>query len=234
MRIAICEDVKSDQKALLDLLSGTKLLEGAQYFFFDNGLALLQSYKAKEKYDIIFLDVDMPMCDGIDAGKRISKVDKDVIIIFVTSYPDFAIDAYDCNAFHYLLKGCSYDKVYEVVYKAVERYKEGHRQIVARAMIGMVNINVADINYVECYKRHVLYHTNQKIYDTLGTLQDAMDKLRPHGFYQTHQGYIVNFNKVREFEKNDVILKNGEKVMMSIRKRIEVMQAYAEYIRKVI
>ena len=69
-------------------------------------------------------------------------------------------------------------------------------------------------------------------YVTKRTLSEVYEVLLPHGFYQVHQGYVVNFSKVKMIDGNDIHLNNGQKVMISVRKHTEVIKAYAEYIRR--
>ena len=183
-------------------------------------------------YDLIFLDIDMPIIGGIETGKYVNSIDVKAIIIFITSYPQYAIDAFDCSAFHYLLKPCDYDKFYTVLKKAVEKYILFHRNHVIQTKEGPVKLALSDIYYIECWKKHILYHTTSKTYTVRGTLSEVISELSEFGFYQTHQGYIVNFEKVAELQKFDIVLSNGEKVMMSVRKRTDVINAFESYLER--
>lgn len=58
------------------------------------------------------------------------------------------------------------------------------------------------------------------------------ESLSKYGFYQVHQGYIVNFAKVKDFDGYTVVLKNNDKVLISVRKKKEVLLAYSRYIEK--
>ena len=106
IKICICDDDSAYRQKLYALLEGTALLGNAEYSFYDNGAKLISDYESGARFDLVFLDVDMPECSGIETGKHISSSDPKAIIIFVTSYPQYAIDAFECSAFHYLLKDC--------------------------------------------------------------------------------------------------------------------------------
>lgn len=234
IKIAICDDVVSEQEKMRGSLQKTGLFDSADFFFFKNGYDLINSYNNGERYDLIFLDVEMPGINGIDAGKLIRTMDTDVTLIFVTNCPQYAIEAFDCNAFHYLLKNSDYEKIYSVAQKALERYRLLHRSILLSTKEGRFNLNVSDIYFVECCQKNLFYYTRDKKYMAKGTLAQAYDILSPFGFYQVHQGYIVNFEKILSITGNDVIMQNNMKVPVSVRKKAEVLKAYSNYIARMI
>jgi len=69
---------------------------------FSDGIDLVSDYNAS--YDILFMDIQMKLLDGMSTAKSIRKMDKDVIIIFVTNLPQFAIQGYEVEAMNYVLK----------------------------------------------------------------------------------------------------------------------------------
>ena len=234
VKIAICDDIISEQERIRVLLQRTKLFDSAYFYFFKDGYDLINSYNIGERYDLILLDVDKPAFNGIEAGKYISSIDANAILVFVTNYPQYAVEAFDCNAFHYLLKNASFEKFYSVITKAVERYKTLHKSILLSTKDGQFNLNIGDIYYVECCQKYLYFYTENKKYITKGTLSQAYDILAPFGFYQVHQGYIVNFEKIISIIGTDIALQNNMKVVISVRKKKEVIKAYTNYITRLI
>lgn len=232
MKICICDDNTAEHQKLKTMLIKTGLFEKAEYVFYNSSEKLVNDYKCGIRYDLVFLDVDMPNLNGIDTGKYINSTDSKAIIIFVTNYPQYAIEAFECNAFHYLLKSSEYDKFYSVIFRAVEKHRLYHRCYVLKTKDSLVTLDLSEINYIECCKKHLLFYTDTKVYSTRENICDTLEKIKDFGFYQTHQGFIVNFSKVHHFTKTDAILVNGMKVMISVRKRTEVMTAYNKYIER--
>ena len=232
MRIAVCDDASADAGMLAGLCRRFAPELSPEVAVFTSGRSLLDAYDRGERFDILFLDVEMPEITGLEVGRRIRELDAAAILIFATGFPQYAIEAYDCEAFHYILKPCTLEKVHRILERAAEKYRMLHRYHVIRTGGQSVRLPVTDIFYVECNRKHILYHTADRVYDTLGRLSDAMEALRDYGFYQVHQGYIVNLDKVAEFDGYDVILQNGERVMMSVRKKSEVLLAYAGYVER--
>lgn len=232
IRIAICEDVKREQQILQSLIKKTRLFSKPSFEFFENGRELIEKYNDGERYDFVFLDVDMPLLNGLDAGKLINSIDSRAIIVFVTNYPQYAIEAYDCSAFNYLIKDSDFDRFYSVISKAVNKYRTFHQTYKITTKNGIITLNVSDIYFVECCQKHLYFHMENTVYETKKTLSEVYESLFPFGFYQVHQGYIVNFDKVKMVDGHDVVLENDENVMISVRKKTEVMRSYSKYIRK--
>lgn len=95
-----------------------------------------------------------------------------------------------------------------------------------------IRLKLSDIYYIECCRKHVIYYTKTEKYDTIDTLSNVYDQIKDFGFFQIHQGYIVNFDKVKCFRQNDIILDNDRVVMMSIRKKKETLLAYSRYLEE--
>ena len=228
INIAICDDSIFDIEHLKSTCQLCDLPDEINIETFHSGMQFLKLYSGK-KYDVVFLDIDMPEVSGIEIGKQIRKMDKSAIIIFCTNYPQYAINAYDCEAFHYLLKPCPKDKLEDVLKRAITKMGMIHKYHTVKIQNRVCNIPIADINYIEYCRKHIIYHTNDRNIETTGRFSDVNDELKKYGFYQIHQGYIVNLAKVRDIKGYSIVLDNGENVMISVRKKSDVLLAYAKY-----
>jgi DNA-binding LytR/AlgR family response regulator len=231
LRIAICDDSEKDANSLKHFCEASNDIEKLSITVFNNGLDLLKSH-SQNRFDILFLDVDMPEIDGISIGKEIRKTDHSSIIIFVTAYPEYAIVGYECEAFFYLLKPASLSKIESVLKRAISKIGLAHKTHAIKIQNRTVALPITDIYYVECCRRHIIYHTEAGEYTTTEKLSSVYESLSKYGFYQVHQGYIVNFAKVKDFDGYTVVLKNNDKVLISVRKKKEVLLAYSRYIEK--
>ena len=232
MKIAICEDNLKELEEIKELIEKTELFAGAEYFLFSSGSELVNALSDGLYPDFAFLDVDMPGKNGIETGREINEKCEKTIIIFITAYPQYAIDAYDSSAFHYLLKTDSFDRFSSVLKKAVNKYKVLHRFYVLKTKNGPVKLEICDIYYVEHYKKQLYFHTSKGLYEVRMTLEKAYEELKSFDFCKVHQGYIVNMEKEVMFGKEDVCLDNGEKVSVSLRKRSDAVKAYAKYLER--
>lgn len=234
MRIAICDDSAPCRSDILNNINICVNSNEILYSQFSSAEELLNKYKNGEKYDIIFLDVEMDATNGIQAGIKIRKQDPKAIIIFVSSYPKYAVQSYDCEAFYFIVKPIEFTKFKKVFNKALEKFKLIHQYYVIKNKGEIKRIPVKDIRYVEIYHKHLIFHTTSGMYETIGKIGEALTHLSPYGFCKVHQGYIVNMNYIKELCNYDIIMDNGERVMMSVRKKADVMKTYADYLERLL
>ena len=234
MYVLICEDCRKDLKLIHERLQKTELPPDTEYRLFTDGETLLKSIETGKKPDMVFLDVDMPNLSGIEVGNRIYEKNKLTKIIFITNYPQFAIDAFDCNAFYYLLKTDSDEKVCAVVRRAIEAYRISHAEFITKDLNGILKIPVSDIYYIESGKRRLIVHTKTETIEVLDTLKEALKQLSVHGFFLSHKSVMVNLGEIMRFRRDSIVLKNGEEVVFSIRKKSAVMRAFSEYLERTV
>lgn len=230
MKIAICDDSKKDVLTLRELIvSHPKIKEEAVCLFY-SGEKLLGSLESGEVFDIIFLDVDMPEINGIKLGMKIREITPEVYIVFATNYSQYAIDAFDCEAFHYLLKPLASAKVKKVLDSLINAYQKSHAEYSFKTKSGYMKIPLSELYYVEYCRKHLIFHLKDKVIEVPGKLSDAYEFLENYDFCQVHQGYIVNMRKIVNVDKLNIHLVNEEIVPISQRKKSEVLSRYAEFL----
>lgn len=108
IRILIAEDSPSCAQQLKDFIQnfGQETGRTFQVTHYDNGEDLVEKYKPE--FDLILLDIDMPFVDGMTAANYIREMDPEVVIVFVTNLPQYAIQGYSVNALDYILKPLNY------------------------------------------------------------------------------------------------------------------------------
>ncbi len=231
MKIAICDDASQYRAEIKNYISEYSL-NNTDCFEFSCAEDLLARYEQGERFDIVFLDVEMDGVDGVSAGIKIREYDSKVIIIFVSSYPKYAISAYDCEAFYFVVKPIDSDKFKQVLTKAIEKHTLLHQYYIIKNKGETKKIAVKDIIYVELSRKHLIFHTNDGNYQTIGKISDAATTLSPYGFCQVHQGFVVNMNRIKEFVDYDAVMDDGSKVMISVRKKTDVLRTYAAYLER--
>lgn len=91
-------------------------------------------------------------------------------------------------------------------------------------------INISDIYYIECCQRNINIYTRNKMYKKIGKISEEESLLKPYGFFRVHQGYLVNMFYIKDIKDNEVVLLNGVKVPISVRKRKETLREFNDYI----
>ena len=121
LRIAVCDDSPQFLQTAADLVSAWAAQRNipAEISTYQNGDELLEANSAK-RFDIVFLDIIMPLLNGMDTARELRENDTVIRIIFLTSSPEFALDSYDVKAQGYLLKPVSSDKIYSALDESAE------------------------------------------------------------------------------------------------------------------
>lgn len=236
MKIAICDDefYVYDQLRSFIYHSGAKqqIQDELNITYFSSGERLLQSYKKNASYDIVFLDIAMRRMDEIAVGKVIRGCDEKTVIIFVSSHQERMIEAFDCRAFHFLTKPLTLQKFDEIFTKALRFYQRDRAQYVIQFRNEIIRFPIDQIKYVEVLHRHLMFHTTDGDFETVATLRDTVEELRPYDFVQVHQGFVVNMNQVKRLLKSELIMSDGSTVPLSAHRRSEVVMAYKTFLER--
>ncbi len=195
----------------------------------------------KKQYDILFLDVDMPDMQGIDAAVEIRKFDTDSMICFVTSYEDYAYRAFKVDAAGYLLKPVKYkefkqmaDKcTIQIQYKKDRDAAEERYFHVVTAGNGII-IRTRDIMYIEKKRNQCLFHLREREISSYDTLAHVYEQLDHHLFHYSHQGYIVNLDYIDEVTPNCVYLQGILEVPVSRRYYKELREIHMDKVNRIL
>ena len=195
---------------------------------FTDGSAIADGYKGG--FDIILMDIEMGLMNGMEAAEEIRKTDEEVTIIFITNMAQYAIKGYAVRAMDYVLKPVSYPAFSESIKKAVSRINNRQEQyLTVNYKDGMIKLAVSDITFVESQGHRLSFHTATDVYETTTcTLKEIEEKLQPSGFMRASSGILVNLNKVTG-TKNGYIQIGGTFLPISRGKKNEFMAALVRH-----
>ncbi|AYE34085.1 LytR/AlgR family response regulator transcription factor [Clostridium septicum] len=216
--IAICEDNSIQLDSLNNILKKFSIDENIKINIdmFSTGEDLLEH--GFNSYDIIILDIKMGNLTGIEVAKIIREVNKSIKIIFLTALESHWSDGYTVNAFRYILKPLNADSFYNEIKELINELNKSKIFIPIDSNGTIKKISISDILYLEILDRKVLIHTNSDIYTSTNKLKYWNDMLSPLGFSNPHNSFLVNLNYVKELNKNNVVLCNGDTIYASQRK----------------
>ena len=239
MDIGICDD---DMKTLLSLKETvteyckSKGLEGEVHLFASGGELLALS----GHLDLLFLDIEMKSVasgmDGMSMAKQIraTELTKQPIIIFVTGYEKYVYDAFDVGAFQYLLKPIDEQRFAQVFRRAAEQIISEAEQQKKTLVIQYANTSKAipldHIYYLESQSHKVVIHMNEEELEYYAKLGDLEEELQGQ-FLRIHKGYLVNLACIDEYNKTEVTLVNGDKLLISKYKYPDFVKAYLRYMQ---
>lgn len=231
MKIAVCDDEIRAREQMKEYIENYNCGLDFEIEEFSSGEDLIFKLR-QEHIDIIFLDIEMDKIDGIDTAKLIRINDKKAIIIFVSSHKERVFDSFDCEAFNFITKPFTKEKFNDVFTKAIEKYKFLNESLTISWRGTTVELPIEKIKYFESYKKHIIFHTYDGEFQMVANLSDKLKELSSYGFLQIHQGYVVNMNLISRFDGLDIILVDGTKVPMSLRKKSTVLSEYAKYVAR--
>ncbi len=197
---------------------------------FRSGKELLQS---AESFDILFLDILMSDLNGMQTAQMFRKKAFDRILIFISSSREYVFEAYDVEAFQYLLKPVDDRKLKTVLQKAVLKTESRSQEfIIVNRERQKKKIFLDDIYYFEIKGRMIDVHGTEGIFTYYERIKDLEDKLRDRGFFRCHKSYLINLKYVDVYNRQEAILENGEKVIIAKRRYEEFCREILQFMRK--
>ncbi len=232
IHVAIVEDDDTSTKTLSEYL--LRYAEENQIQFrisaFDSAVSMLDNYMAD--YDIIFMDIRMPYMNGMDAAHRLRALDQKVILIFVTSLTQYAIEGYEVNAQSYIVKPAKYYDFAMKISRAVNQVPAvNSAKFEIHTRDGIIRLDPNEIQYVESQGHRLTFHTFSGDYTQLSSLNKLEEQLSAFHFARCNSCYLVNLQYVSGIKGYTVFLKNCELKISQPRKKAFV-QAFERFLTK--
>lgn len=220
-----CFIIDDDQGAisiLEDQLSGYPRLK--VHSTYTKPVDALNKITMEKPGSIIFMDIDMPLMSGIRLAETLRS--RSHHVIFTTSYPHYAIQAFKVRARHYLLKPYGPDELAEVVNDVLEEYYNPHQMdsITDDAFFIRTSndrrllrkILISDIIYLQGANNHVHFYLPEEDFSVFMTLKEMEDILQENPyFFRVHKSYIINRSFMKQVIGNTVDL-GKYKVLMTL------------------
>lgn len=232
--ITICDDDKALQiilqKQIASFFADKNL--ACRIFCCDSGEEVL----AHAESDLLFLDIQMPGKNGMEIARKLRGQGRKTILIFVTAMSEYVYEAFDVNAFHYLVKPFPEEKLREVLDKALLQKQsekkdadsdEAQAILVKRSGLS-TRVLLSDIIYAEVFNRKVVLHTLNDDIEYYGKLSD-LEKQTGADFYRTHRAYLVNLKYVEKYNAATVWLEKGT-IPLSKNQFSGFVKQYMQYI----
>ena len=191
------------------------------------------------EYHILFLDVEMDGMTGMEAAQKLRREGYKGVICFVSSQDRYAFDAFGVEAIGYVKKPAKYQDVKRLIQKALiqiyyqrdeEEAKKRYLEITTQNEKTMLDLH--QVLYVEKRRNQCVIHMEESevvCYETLKKLYERLDKSK---FSFTHQGFIVNFDKIKEVKKDTVCFGAGREIPVSRRYQSELRERHMDKIRR--
>ena len=223
-RIAIIEDNVFERRMLKEEL--VQVVKESVLDEYADGETFLE---VSQRYDILFLDYGMPGLNGIEVAELYRKKWPKTVIVFVSCHDEILPQGYRVHAYQFLIKPVKKEVLEEVIariseeleYQALNLEFEGKNYL----------IPVRSIIYIESGKHGngVVIRTKEREYRATETMTHFEESLNAKCFVRVHRSYIVNLHWVKEWHRDRITLRNGEKARLSLRKQKYFEQKLDEF-----
>ena len=211
--------------------SGAKYFSSATLY---NHIAYSREGEAY-KYDLVFLDIDMPKYSGMDVAEEIRKKSADTDIIFVSNREDRVFETFSVQPFGFIRKNCFTEDLNATLRQYIQKKlaQESFLVVHTNNNSSTLKLAVSDIVYVESMRDHqyIKLGSGEKV-DVRMTLGEIEEKLASFDIVRVHKSFLVNYKYVQRLETSELLLTGGEKVPVSRNKARDVKDGYLKYLRK--
>jgi two-component system LytT family response regulator len=202
----------------------------------ESSLAAINILNEDKQIDVVFSDIDMPDISGLELLKSIKNPP---VFVFVTSYPEYAIDSIDLDALDFMVKPISLERLLKASNKIIDylnlkqlaNTNEGKFDLVNDEYFfikdnkGHIKVNYTDLIYVESlgdFSKLIMSETKQHL--ILSNLKNLEKQLPTKTFTRVHRQYLININYLKELVGSEILLSDGYKIPLGSAYRNEVMQ----------
>lgn len=228
IRVAICDDTLGFPEQIQEsILHWDQRPTDMVIELFSDADALISAH-ASNPFHIIFLDVVMPLLNGIDAAAEIRQQDRVTKIVFLTSSPEFAVDSYSVKASNYLLKPLDHKKLHHCLQELTEDIQKNAASIPVRSRHAVHRVALHTIEYVEANNKEVIFYLadGQTIVSPEPLYVYEHQLMLSDGFFKCSRSYIVNIHLISTYTPKEIKMQSGCRIPISRNCRSEFESAY--------
>lgn len=205
VRIVIVEDDPADLKRLTDCLRQFEEEQGERFSVkaFSNPSEFLDSYRPD--CDLVFMDIELPLFNGIDVARQLREIDSVVTLVFITNMEQYAVNGYEVDALDFVVKPINYYRFSSMLRKALRTMaRRSEKEVTVQAGGSITRLRASQIYYVEIRDHLLIYHTNVGRIESWGKLSDVEAELADYHFARCGSSLLVNLRHVISVSGNDV------------------------------
>lgn len=220
MKVLICDDDKYIVEEIKNNLN-TFTDKHKIAFDIDSFCSGINPLNSNNRYDIAFIDIEMPQVNGLTLSAQLKKVNSNIIIFIITSHESYLDDAMDLDVFRYLSKPIDKNRFFRALNTAINYFHSNTQIITLEYYDECYSVFTCDIVYVTIENRKAVIITRQKKYYTNQKLSYWKEKLKEYDYFaQPHYSYLVNLRYVSGFNKTQLNIEaDSQKITLPISQR---------------
>lgn len=238
MKIAICDDEREYAEQVARVISDyaeNHPEKSITFEVFVNSADLLKTASETGGFDIYFLDIIMPLIDGIDLGLKLKESGFGGKIIYLTSSKEYALDSYKVKAFDYILKPVDKNNLFTVLDEVNKvLFNEDDKNIIVKTKGSSIKLPLSSIMYTELCRRVVVYHLTDGGFTESKMLRvpfsEAMQELLlDQRFVLCGKSMVVNLDLITSIKNDMIIFKDNFKVYQGVKACRELCSVWSDY-----
>ena len=183
-------------------------------------------------YDLVFLDIKMPVFDGIDLAYELKERNSKVVIFFVTAFNEYQDMAMDLQVFRFFEKPFDLKRLYSSLDKAMEYIDGAYVDVFIYSNKEHKRILVDDIVYIENKNRKTYIYTNDGEFVVRESIEEWNNKLPTTFFYQVHKSFLINLHYITKYSYEEIYLNEKIRIPIATRKQVEFHKAWFRYLKR--
>ena len=224
--VAICDDDKKVTHEIYERLSYLRAEYSISLFY--SAEELLRSGK---KFDLFFLDIELPGLNGMELAKQIRKSSKNTYIIFLTNHSEYIAEAFKVRAYRFLVKPIEQEELVESITQLeLEIFKDEKILIKSDDKTDLINID--DIICIEAFGDGSIIYTTVSNKESNRSLKFWTENLPTEHFYRVHKTFLVSYKYVKTIEKKSLVMyRLNNPIPISRRNYSDFKKSFIEYIK---
>ena len=243
MNIAICDDEKASLETLKYYLTQYSVRHPESDFHttcFLSAKKLLKSFSNSPDYTVVFLDIEMPELNGIDLAEKILTLgNRNTLIVFVSSYPDYMHNSFRVHPFQFLVKPLSFENFEHVMNQIIENIAVEEKMLTILPLNdqgGKCVVHLDNIISIESTKkRRSLLFTlcDGRELNVHGTFSEWEHELADKNFLSPFRGVLINILHIKYIQTDCLTLDSGKKIPVSRRRQSEIHELFSRRLLKI-
>lgn len=232
MRIAVCDDEKYFRDTMIEEIDAFYQSLDVLCLPFESGGELIIAFEKGQRFDAVFLDIEMPAPDGMETAKRLHEFSPELPVIFLTSHTELAMDGYEVGAFRFLQKPLVEEKLTQAL-GDIKQLCAAKKTVCIKDNGAEHFLSPDDIIYAEADNNSVRFITAEKEYKVRMKLSEAIKLLDDvsDSFCRIHRSVIVNLSHIVSRSDKEVRLGSGALLPVSRSCGDELKKRLMEYVR---
>ncbi len=226
MNAAIVDDMADECETLRGLLKQYEKTQRQTIHIteFHSGKELLADY-IPGSYDVVFMDIFLNNENGVDCALKLRQLDAQVNLIFLTTSSEFGVKSYDVRAADYIVKPATPEKLSRALNYCKITEKQSDPTVTVTTQNQPLAISLSRILFADYQNRCACVHLSDCLVPVSGSFTELSERLTAYPrFMSCFKGIVVNLTEVRELGDDFLILKNGERLLVSRRLQKQVQQ----------